>query len=265
MPDMPIKAVLFDLDETLIDDAAAVDATFRVACGPIADRTGLPLEHCVLTARAVCDRLYEAIPDFSVWDGIGLASWEVLSVFDTARDAPSLGPLHRAAPEFRRQTWLETLRALDVEDIALAARLSDRFLEARRRSHHLFPEARSVLDTLARRLPLVLVTNGASSLQREKIDAVGIAPYFRSIVISGEIGVGKPAPEIFRHCWEQVGVPPNEAVVVGDSIGRDVAGAAGAGMPAIWLDRLGSADTAPSYPLLARIVSLDELSSVVLE
>ncbi len=62
-----------------------------------------------------------------------------------------------------------------------------------------------------------------------------------SFVISGEVGIGKPEPGIFLLALERLGVSPQAAVMVGDSLARDIQGAQRAGIKAVWLNREGAA------------------------
>jgi phosphoserine phosphatase len=75
-------------------------------------------------------------------------------------------------------------------------------------------------------------------------------------VISGDLGTGKPGREIFAHTLEVLGVTPDRAVMVGDSLERDVEGALAAGLRAVWLNRHGR----PGRPGIAEIATLAALS-----
>jgi putative hydrolase of the HAD superfamily len=59
--------------------------------------------------------------------------------------------------------------------------------------------------------------------------------YFDAAVVSGEIGKGKPSPEIFRHLLDRLGVAPAESLMVGNSLSRDVVGGKRAGLHTCWL------------------------------
>lgn len=69
------------------------------------------------------------------------------------------------------------------------------------------------------------------------IDKAQIRPYLQSIVISAEFGQRKPAATIFEHALRELNAAPAEAVMVGDSLGADVAGAHNVGMRAVWITR----------------------------
>ena len=84
---------------------------------------------------------------------------------------------------------------------------------------------------------LGLVTNGASCLQREKLEASGLRRFFDVVVVSGEVGVGKPEAAIFRHALARLDAPAEATAMVGDSLARDIDGAVAAGLSAIWINR----------------------------
>jgi putative hydrolase of the HAD superfamily len=82
---------------------------------------------------------------------------------------------------------------------------------------------------------LGIVTNGPPDLQRTKISLSGLEELVEAVVISGEVGVGKPDQRIFRVALEALGVDAARAVMVGDNAQRDVAGARASGLRAIWV------------------------------
>jgi putative hydrolase of the HAD superfamily len=256
---MPVNAILFDLDDTLIQESAAVARAFLATADPAARRHGLDPEQLHQTARRRSKELWLAHPDHPYASRIGISSWEAL----WARFLGSgleLGRFRAWAPEFRLATWRRALSDCGVEDEPLAPELARRFVEERRKIHRLFPEARSVLGMMreAGDLRLGLVTNGLACLQREKIQGAGLEAYFDAICVSGDVGEGKPDAKPFRVILERLGVQPDEALMVGDRLDTDVAGARSAGIRAVWLDRENRAlDDAALAD--ARIASLEEL------
>ena len=98
-----------------------------------------------------------------------------------------------------------------------------------------FPKAHQTLASLCDRgLKLGLVTNGPTTSQQPKIDGLGIARYFGTVLISGAEGISKPDPEIFRRAVRRLGVRAEETVMVGDNPVADIGGAKSFGMKAIW-------------------------------
>ena len=98
-----------------------------------------------------------------------------------------------------------------------------------------FPKAHQTLTTLGQQgLKMGLVTNGAVDSQQPKIDGLGIARYFDTILISEAEGVAKPDAEIFHRATDNLGVSPEQAVMIGDNPEADIRGAKSFGMKAIW-------------------------------
>jgi putative hydrolase of the HAD superfamily len=115
--------------------------------------------------------------------------------------------------------------------------LAERYIERSPLLARIYPDVDTTLDCLASRVPLAVVSNGLSRDQRAKLEALGLAGRFDSVVISEEVGLLKPDPAIFRRALEALDTPAEAAVYVGDNQAHDVAGAKAAGMRAIWLDR----------------------------
>jgi putative hydrolase of the HAD superfamily len=94
-----------------------------------------------------------------------------------------------------------------------------------------------LLDTLATRYKLGLITNGPSEIQRAKIAQFDLARWFPVIVVSGEFGVAKPDPAIFLHAANALASDPADCVMIGDNPDADIRGAQAAGMRSVWIQR----------------------------
>jgi len=117
-----------------------------------------------------------------------------------------------------------------------AHKLFQEFLAQYRGNIRVFDDVVPCLESLSK-YKLGIVSNGDSSEQRYKLNKTGLAPYFSSIVVSGDINIAKPSPEIFQTSLKELDVCANEALYIGDSLGIDVRGAQGAGLDALWLVR----------------------------
>jgi len=98
---------------------------------------------------------------------------------------------------------------------------------------HLVPFRDTVPTLLSlrdRNYKLGVITNGLALKQWEKLIRLGIQQFFDSVIISEEVGREKPDPEIFRLAAERIKCKPEEALMVGDRIDRDIAGANQVGM-----------------------------------
>jgi HAD superfamily hydrolase (TIGR01549 family) len=120
---------------------------------------------------------------------------------------------------------------------ALAKRLGDRYLDRLSARGDRLPGCRPLLHALRKRYRLGVVTNGIDRVQRSRLAASGIAPFFEVVVTSQGCGFAKPDPRILRIALDGLGVQPREAVYVGDDPAVDGAAARAASVPFIWVDR----------------------------
>ena len=100
-----------------------------------------------------------------------------------------------------------------------------------------------------------------TSDQWRKIHALGIAPLFDAIVVSGELDIHKPDRRIFDHAAELLGVSNGECVFVGDDPISDITGARNAGMEAVWLDHHWKEDPFEGDASVHRVRSVTEYFS----
>lgn len=110
----------------------------------------------------------------------------------------------------------------------------------------------------------IIVTNGSSGQQHGKIDTLGFGELVDGIVVSGDLGVKKPAPEIFEAAAELGRFSLRDAWMVGDSPRHDIDGARRLGMRTAWLSR-GRRWSEPDYSPTLVIDSLELLVSSTAE
>lgn len=99
----------------------------------------------------------------------------------------------------------------------------------------LMERAKEVIAYLKRKYKIGLITNGRTAIQYGKINQLGIADDFDTILVSEEAGIKKPDPRIFEMALINLDLSPNECVYVGDHPVNDMEGASKAGMETIWI------------------------------
>jgi phosphoserine phosphatase len=253
---------LFDLDDTLVVEEPAAAAAFLATADVAAERYELDVAALARGARSRARELWRGGPAYDYGEAtIGMSSWEALWC-RWEGDHAEMRMAGEWAAGYRREAWRLALADQGVVDVALAEELGERFGAERRLRHEAFEDAGPALDRLRRTHALALVTNGASCLQREKLAGSGLSEDdFDVVVISGDLGVAKPDPAIFAHTLSLLGVAPDRAVMIGDSLERDIEGAAAVGIRGIWLNR--DADRSPAPNGHAQISTLAELPSLV--
>lgn len=253
-------ALLFDLDETLVVEEPAAEEAFRAAARAAADRCDIDPETLAEGVRIRARELWYAAPTHDYCMQIGISSWEGLWCRFEGR-SPEVRALRAWSPEYRREAWRLALADQGVDDAVLAEELGERFAAERRARHEVFADVEASLSRIDGSHRLGLITNGAACLQREKLAASGLADCFEVVVVSADLGVAKPDALIFAHTLKRLGIEPQNAVMVGDSIAKDIDGALAAGLGAVWVNR-GGLPTQPDRDLV-EVSTLDDLSDAL--
>ena len=239
MSDLP-KAILFDLDETIISFGSrrlmlqAVAEEFPDAFGPIpAEAAGLKLE-------TVFRAFWADEAQAAIWRQ-NLAQGRVVAVQEAFADMRD--------------------RAPGLTD-AFAATFGARFHAYREEQARFFPGALETIQALrARGVLLALVTNGAAAPQRAKVERFALVPLFHHVQIEGEAGFGKPQPRAYLHAMQALGVSAAETWMVGDNLEWEVAAPQRLGIFSIWHDHLGEGLPADAEVRPDRIIrSIAELN-----
>lgn len=199
-------AILFDLDDTLLDDRGAQETYL----GELYSNHPLEIQRTEADFRLEWRRAIDRHFQRYVKGEISLAEQRRARVRD-AFDRPGMTD-------------------------AAANRIVSEFIAGYEASWRLLPDVLSALDQL-KSIPLGIVTNGNADQQRAKLRRTGILDRFAIVVISEEFGHAKPSPRIFHHACTRLDVYPGNCVFVGDDWERDVEGSRGAGLRPIWLNR----------------------------
>lgn len=219
------EAVLLDLDDTLIAAYRGSEAAWHAIATEFSGELG---PH---TPTAVG----QAIADF--------ASAQFTD--HTHRQRWRLDPIPT-----RRATVVSGLGAADLHlPTDLAHRLADRYESYRHERMHLLPGALTLLDALkGLAIPLGLVTNGSTRVQRDKIERFDLARYFCHIQIEEEAGFGKPDPRAYTNTLSALGVDAAHSWMIGDDVDYDVRVPMGLGLNAIWVDPDARSEVDGSLP-----------------
>jgi putative hydrolase of the HAD superfamily len=214
---MTIRAVLFDLDDTLTDDDASVRESLAGTAAQIAVR-------CPgLSPRDIAEAYWRE--SSKVWDAF-------------AAEQEAGRPREEGTGDrLRRESWGRALQECGIEDDALVRRAVDVYGRLRETTLHLAPGADEVLDALRRLVRTAIITNGAAEMQRAKLRKFGLERRVDYSIVSEEFGYGKPNPAIFLHVAHVLDAAAGECMMVGDNVGLDIIGASAAGMRSAWLNR----------------------------
>ena len=236
-----------------------------------ADRARSPeltAEHQPPQIRAVCLDIDDTLVDFTssarraLRDLIGRDDmwprWQRTTDEHVARVVSgelSYDAMHRA----RTKAFFADLGALLDDDVVAA--LEERRCTQLRTTWRLFADALPCLDWLrAAGFKLAAVTNASGRHQRSKLAGLGIARFFDTLLIAGELGAAKPDPVIFHTACARLGVPPAETMHVGDLLETDAIGARDAGLHGVWLRRDAAAPSRePGVQTIETLSDLPEL------
>lgn len=252
-----ITTLLFDLDETLILDQPVSRHALLDCAYLAAGSRSLNAPLLAKAAERIAGTLWKDAPTWPYAERIGHSALEGMWARYDGRPHPVQAQLREVTAGYRMAVWREALAEQEITDEPLCARLAERFIRARSLFPR-YPEVDELLAAVAPKYKLGIVTNGVPNLQRDKLAGSGLAGRFTAIAISGEVDIGKPEKGIFEAVLRDLGVKPEECVMVGDNPERDVAGALAMGMRSVFVNR-GFRPADPKHPADLSVDSLAEM------
>lgn len=227
-----LRAILFDLDDTLFDHAHASQMAMRA----------LHAEHA-------------AHLDFASF------SAEHAGLLEHYHQRFLKGEYSLDEARAARMTALFGHFGLPI-DADKAWQVSMAYRDLHQSHRQLVAGAGDLLEKLYCEYSLAIVTNNSSAEQRAKLKHLGIAGHFKALAISEEVGATKPDARIYYAALDQLGCEPHEVVMVGDNLHADVQGAHDAGIAAIWFNRFGKTASDPVEQVNALAPANDVLAAI---
>jgi putative hydrolase of the HAD superfamily len=134
----------------------------------------------------------------------------------------------------RENRFKDVFRRLGMPAYARHQEVGDEYLANCPRKPYLIPHTLELLDYLAGKYPLHIITNGFHDVQHIKMSSSGILGYFKTVVTSECSGHRKPDPRMFDYALKQAGCLPAQAMMIGDNAETDVQGASDFGIDAVF-------------------------------
>jgi len=228
---LPVRTILFDLDDTLFDHTATARAALLATAAARATLRAVPSE---VLYQQYSELLEELHPQVMMGQLSYLAAREV-------RFRRLLAP-YESAPS-----------------VADLADLAEQHYAHYRRLRQPVAGALALLRRLKPHYQLGVVTNNRTAEQEEKLAFLGMSGLVDALITSEAVGVLKPDPAIYHAALAQLHAAPEETVMVGDNWQADVVGALAVGIRPVWLNRHGAARLFPQVP---ELTSLEPVATV---
>ncbi|MBQ8542143.1 MAG: YjjG family noncanonical pyrimidine nucleotidase [Bacteroidaceae bacterium] len=205
------KNIFIDLDDTIYDFAAASRESFEE----------------VYTMLGY-ERFFNSFSHFlSLYEPHNLELWALYGE----------GKITKA--ELNKDRYSYPLRMAGIDDQELADTFCREVLSRIPTKNKVIPGAIELLEYLYPKYNLYILSNGFKELQEHKMQTAGLRKYFKKIVLSEDIGINKPNPELFIHALQVANATIENSIMIGDMFDTDIVGAAGVEMDQIFYNRKG--------------------------
>ena len=201
---MNYKVILFDADETLFDFKKTEREAFK---------------NTMMEFGFDYDESYH----FSIYKEINTAIWKELEEGIITQEKLKIERFKRLNDKLNA--------GFDEEEFSKA------YMINLGNGSFLLDGAIELIEDLSSKYILSIVTNGLTIVQERRVKNSVIAKYFKDIVISEEVGISKPNPEIFEYALSNIkGVNKNEILMIGDSLSSDIRGGINYGIDTCWFN-----------------------------
>lgn len=205
------KNLFIDLDDTLYDFTAASREAF--------------METYTLLGY---DRFFESFDHyFSIYEPHNLELWRIYGEGKITKE------------ELNRQRYSYPLESVGIHDQELADTFCHEALGRIPTKGPLMPGAKELLEYLRPKYRMFILSNGFKELQSRKMQKAGINGYFDALILSEDIGVNKPNPQLYEYALQKAGAEIKESLMIGDMFDTDIIGAANFGMDQLYYNPKG--------------------------
>lgn len=225
-----IKAVIFDIDNTLLDFDKCSKSSIFLTCS----KFGVNLT----------DNLFRVFKEVT---GI---LWRQIEDGEITRD------------ELRRTRWAMIFEHLNIKGIDPLAFEND-FRVNLVESSETVAGAMDTVKYLSSKYSLYCASNAPAGQQEHRMEKAGLAPFFKDIFISGNINLYKPNADFFDYCLERMpGIRKDEILMIGDDLRADIEGAITYGLKTCYFDIYNKKEVTDIRPTYT-ITSLSSLKDIL--
>lgn len=218
---MGYKAVIFDLDDTLLNRDNAVDKMFLII-----------LEKCYADVKNSERNLM--LQKFKEYDRRDYGNSNKTRVFESLFN--EFPPQHKLPSNHIQDFWNNNFPSCFLINQSTI----------------------NMVNTIKQRAKVAIITNGTTQRQRAKIENTKLNSCFETVIISEEVGFSKPDKQIFELALNNLNVHPEEVIFVGDDLEKDIGGCQNANIKGIWYNPLMKKNATTIKPF-AEINSIDKL------
>lgn len=209
---MSYEFIYFDLDDTLLDHKSAEAAGLQDVH-----------EYFDLFDEITSQKLID------VYHKINSKQWSLYSQAKVNRS------------ELQRNRFEMTLQKLGL-DASRHQEVGNYYMECYRNHWQWIEGAKEAYDEIVQKYPVGILTNGFLETQQKKFEAFDLYNSAEVTVISEEVGVLKPHPDVFEYATQQAGVKAEKVLYIGDSFSSDVEGGTNFGWKVAWFTQNGDAE-----------------------
>ncbi len=222
-----VKAVFLDIDNTLLDFDACAEQAMAITCR----HYGVPFDEKFL----------------GMFHRINPVLWHQIELGELTKEA------------LYAVRWKIIFAALDIATDAEGFR--HMFQAELEKAAVPVKGALDLIRYLHGKYTVCIASNSYYDQQVRRLQLAGMYAYVDHMFISERLGADKPDRAFFDGCFAQLdGVTPDEAIMVGDSLSADIAGALRYGMKAVWYDHF---KTGKESPAQYTVTSLDQIREIL--
>lgn len=237
-----VTGVLFDLDGVLILGDEATNAAIGNTCKLATEKYPINSGDLETTLQSKARELWLTSPTAEYSASLGISAFEGLCATflpsNYQSDNSSLQALREWAPGYKVKAWQGALSDMGIKDASLALHLAEQFPLQQAALYASYPDAIAIIRSVQETHVTAVITNGVSDLQRSKLLKTGLIGLFpeSAIVVSSEVGIGKPHERIYREAAQRMGEEVKKIVIIEDR-SRNIVGAQKIGMKGVLVDR----------------------------
>ncbi len=210
------KSIFFDLDHTLWDyETNSMDTLVELYDQYQLDKRGVP-----------------SITDFFIQ--FKRVNHELWDLYDTGKIDSGV---------IRRERFKQVLEAFDAYEQNLSENISHDYLHTCPTKSKLMPHALETVEYLAGKYSLTIVTNGFEDIQQTKLKSMNLYAHFDHVITSQRAGAKKPSREIFDFALSTNAIAAPQAIMIGDNLKTDIAGARNAAIDTVFFNPESSQHT----------------------